>query len=77
MADPDDGALRKELTREEARLADREIERARIARRIVELIARLSAGIPQSGVPQASAWCRSPRGCRSLRPPGKWEISAR
>jgi superfamily II DNA or RNA helicase len=52
MADPNDEALRTELKRAEARLADLETVRARIARRIVELRARLSAGIQQSGVPQ-------------------------
>ena len=49
MADPDDGALREQLARDEARLAAIEIERARIARRIVELKARLSAGTPPAG----------------------------
>jgi superfamily II DNA or RNA helicase len=52
MADPDDGVLREQLARDEARLADIELERARVARRIVELKARLSAGIPPAGGPR-------------------------
>ena len=43
MADRNANALRETLAREEARLAEMEIERARIVGRIVDLKARLSS----------------------------------
>jgi hypothetical protein len=52
MADRNERAMRETLARDEARLAEIEIERARIARRIVELKARLSAGTPQASDPR-------------------------
>ena len=44
--------MRETLAREEARLAEMEIERARIARRIVQLKAWLSTAVPHTGSPR-------------------------
>ena len=52
MANQNEKALRETLAREEARLAGMEIERARLARRIAQLKARLSTAIPQAGSPR-------------------------
>ncbi|MCP3997072.1 MAG: DEAD/DEAH box helicase family protein [bacterium] len=52
MADRNERTMRETLAREEARLAEIEIERTRVAQGIAELKARLSSAIHQAG----SAW---------------------
>ena len=49
MADRNERAMRETLAREEARLAEIEIERTRVERRIAELKARLSSALHEAG----------------------------
>jgi superfamily II DNA or RNA helicase len=49
MADRNERTMRETLAREEARLAEIEIEHTRVARRITELKARLSSALNQAG----------------------------
>ena len=49
MADRNERAMRETLAREEARLAEIEIERTRVERRIAELKARLTSALHEAG----------------------------